>query len=57
MRNKQDITVVSFPSVFLREIPSVKLRSSIILTRSFAEGISRKNTELIAACYLFLAVI
>ena len=38
MQNKQDITVVSFSSEFLREIPSVKLRVKII-----NHGVSRRE--------------
>ena len=49
MRNKQDIAVLNFFSVSLREIHSVKLRVVKIIKYS----VSRRDTELIVTCYLF----
>ena len=49
MQNKQDIAVLSFSSVSLREIHSVKLR----VVKIIKHRVSRRDTELIVTCYLF----
>ena len=49
MRNKQDIAVLNFSSVSLREIHSVKLRAVKMIKHS----VSRSFTELMVTCYLF----